>query len=77
MNKEIENYEKLILELTDLDIQTNGRLNEIQRIQLELYSKIYLLLKLNNNLKEENKLLKAEKKSLLNTHYGIGVVNNE
>lgn len=54
----IENYEKLILELTNLDIQTNGKLNDIQRVQLDLYKKIYLLLKRINNGIENSQQLK-------------------
>lgn len=53
MEEEIKKYEKLILELTNLDIQTNGKLNDIQRVQLDLYKKIYLLLKRINNGKEK------------------------
>lgn len=50
MNKEeIKKYERLILELTDLDIKTNGRLNDVQRVQFENYKKIYLNLKKINN----------------------------
>ena len=49
MENEMKNYENLILELTDLEIQTNGKLNDIQRVQLDLYKKIYLLLKRINN----------------------------
>lgn len=44
----------MILELTNLDIKTNGKLNDIQRVQLDLYKKIYLLLKKVNLLREEN-----------------------
>ena len=33
MENEMKNYENLILELTNLDIQTNGKLNDIQRVQ--------------------------------------------
>ena len=54
----IENYEKLILELTNLDIQTNGKLNDIQRVRLDLYKKIYLLLKRINNGIENSQQLK-------------------
>lgn len=53
MENEMKNYENLILELTNLEIQTNGRLNDIQRVQLDLYKKIYLLLKRINNGKEK------------------------
>lgn len=53
MENEMKNYENLILELTNLDIQTNGKLNDIQRVQLDLYKKIYLLLKRINNGKEK------------------------
>ena len=53
MENEMKNYENLILELTKLEIQTNGKLNDIQRVQLDLYKKIYLLLKRINNGKEK------------------------
>jgi hypothetical protein len=53
MENEMKNYENLILELTNLEIQTNGKLNDIQRVQLDLYKKIYLLLKRINNGKEK------------------------
>lgn len=51
--EDIEYYQKRIIELTDLEIQTNGKLNDIQRVQLDLYKKIYLLLKRINNGKEK------------------------
>lgn len=51
--EDIEYYQKRIVELTDLEIQTNGKLNDIQRVQLDLYKKIYLLLKRINNGKEK------------------------
>lgn len=51
--EDTEYYQKRIIELTDLEIQTNGRLNDIQRVQLDLYKKIYLLLKRINNGKEK------------------------
>lgn len=37
--EDIEYYQKRIIELTDLEIQTNGKLNDIQRVQLDLYKK--------------------------------------
>ncbi len=49
MLEEIKMYETLILELTNLDIHTNGKLNKIQRMQLENYKKIYQFLKRNYN----------------------------
>ena len=51
--EDMEYYQKRIIELTDLEIQTNGKLNDIQRVQLDLYKKIYLLLKRINNGKEK------------------------
>lgn len=51
--EDIEYYQKRIIELTNLEIQTNGKLNDIQRVQLDLYKKIYLLLKRINNGKEK------------------------
>lgn len=73
MNK--EELEKLILRLTDIDIQTNGKLNDIQRVQLSNYQDMYILLKKNELLQEENQKLKEQVKDEENWRIKIAKEN--
>lgn len=66
MNK--EELEKLILRLTDIDIQTNGKLNDVQRVQLSNYQDMYILLKKNELLQQENQELRRNISSILNNN---------